>query len=126
MKLAVVIGSGVVVLLIVVLLIRLVVSGFSDSPAPAAGGGTPPAQVQQTTEIFLLARDTVDVTVTSRGDGSTIFRGTLRPGARHALRITGQVRITTPNGDRLQVEEASGRTWQMPQDGFSAAIFPPQ
>jgi transcriptional regulator with XRE-family HTH domain len=125
-KLAVVIGSGVVVLLIVVMLIRLVVSGFSNSPVPAAGGATPAAQLPQTTEIFLLARDTVDVTVTSRGDGSTIFRGTLRSGTRHPLRITGQVRITTPNGERLEVQDPNGKVWQMPQDGYSNAIFPPQ
>lgn len=133
-KLGLIAGSAIIVVALIISLVRLLISSSSEDAGQASGASTdnpvqprveaPVATPSGASEIFLIAKDNVDVQVISRGDGSTIYKGTLRRGARQALQISGQVRIVTATGSNLEVE-SGGKRWSMPYEGYSNAVFPP-
>jgi cytoskeleton protein RodZ len=125
LKLAVIGGAVIAVIVLVALLVRLL-SGGAERPSapsdPAAGRIENRSGTLQ--QLTLIAKDTVDVEVFSKGDGSVVYRGTLRRGTRQPLQITGQVRIVTQTGANLEVE-SGGTVYRMPADGYANALFPP-
>jgi hypothetical protein len=128
LKLGLIAAAAVAFVFILVLLVRLLLDSGERPSAATGGSAEPPPTVRQepqaAREILLVARDTVDVEVFNRADGSVLFRGTLRRGEQRPLQIAGQVRITTPTGRNLEVE-SGGVRYRMPGGDYSNATFPP-
>jgi hypothetical protein len=127
----------VVALLIIVGLVTLIL-GDSDGDAAgsaSSGAATPsvstpssgdnPIPANEGSTIVLIARNDVDVTVTSAEGGEVLYRGTLRRGTRTPLAVFGKIVITTPSGADLSIEAANGKAFNMPSQGFSRASYQP-